>query len=151
MEWVCEDIHELLVKAEVHMNRSEIWSDIKRETLPDKEPPTPHPPKKGESCRLVRVHLLIIHFIFQFSKSIKSSTFHIFLFHIFLFLKMPKSRLKIYTKPQNSRLHAHPSLKSSVVSSFQITKFTIGSTKVTVSVVKVAVQLALIILVCCSS
>ena len=50
---------------------------------------------------------------------------------------MPKNHLKIYAKPQNSRLHVNPSLKSLVVSSFQITKFAIGSTKVTVSVVKV--------------
>ena len=45
-------------------------------------PPPPPPKKKGEpqvGRRLFGVHLLLLHFKFQFSKSIKSSTFHIFL------------------------------------------------------------------------
>ena len=61
-----------------------------------------------ESSRLVRdcMRPLILHFKFQFSKSIKSSTFHIFLNLTYplrkqyLFPKMPKNHPKIYTKPQ---------------------------------------------------
>ena len=49
------------------------------------EPPPPPPEKEKEKKKpqvgrgLFGVHLLILHFKFQFSKSIKSSTFHIFL------------------------------------------------------------------------
>ena len=56
---------------------------------------------------LFGIRLLIPHFKFQFSKSIKSSTFHIFLNLTYplrknIFPKMPKNHLKIYTKPPNS-------------------------------------------------
>ena len=63
-------------------------------------------PRSGRG--LFGVHLLILHFKFQFSKSIKPSTFHIFLNLTYplrkkyLFAKMPKNHQKIYTKPQNS-------------------------------------------------
>ena len=48
------------VKARVYMNRSEVWSDIKRELLglkwvgntTDSWPPSPPPPQKKESARL---------------------------------------------------------------------------------------------------
>ena len=39
----------------------------------------PHKREPQVGTGLFGVHLLIIHFKFQFSKSIKSSTFHIFL------------------------------------------------------------------------
>ena len=57
---------------------------------------------------LFGIRLLIPHFKFQFSKSIKSSTFHIFLNLTYplrkkyLFPKMPKNHPKIYTQPPNS-------------------------------------------------
>ena len=57
---------------------------------------------------LFGIRLLILHFKFQFSKSIKSSTFHIFLNLTYplrkkyLFPKIPKNHPKIYTKPPNS-------------------------------------------------
>ena len=55
---------------------------------------------------LFGVRLLILHFKFQFSKSIKSSTFHIFLnltypFRKNLIQKMSKYHPKIYTKLQD--------------------------------------------------
>ena len=53
---------------------------------------------------LFGIRLLILHFKFQFSKSIKSSTFHIFLNLIYPLgknLSFPKYP-KIYTKPPNS-------------------------------------------------
>ena len=56
---------------------------------------------------LFGVHLLILHFKFQFSKSIKSSTFHAFhnltypLRKKNLIHKMYKNHPKIYTTPQN--------------------------------------------------
>ena len=57
---------------------------------------------------LFGIRLLILHFKFQFSKSIKSSTFHIFLNLTYplrkkyLFPKMSKNHPKIYTKQPNS-------------------------------------------------
>ena len=60
-------ISEWPIKAGVNMNRCEIWSDIKKEIV---------------RIKMGWKHyqsLLILHFKFQFSKSIKSSTFHIFL------------------------------------------------------------------------
>ena len=57
---------------------------------------------------LFGIRLLILHFKFQFSKSIKSSTFHTFLNLTYplrkkyLFPKAPKNYPKIYTKPPNS-------------------------------------------------
>ena len=57
---------------------------------------------------LFGIRLLILHFKFQFSNSIKSSTFHIFLNLTYpsrkknLFPKMSKNHPKIYTKPPNS-------------------------------------------------
>ena len=95
------------------MNRSEIWSNIIRELLGLKwvgnttrqlTPQTRAPGWRG----LFGVHLLILHFNFQFSKSIKSSTFHIFLnlTHPLrkkhLFPKIPKNHPNIYTKPPNN-------------------------------------------------
>ena len=56
---------------------------------------------------LFGIRLLILHFKFQFSKSIESSTFHIFLNLTYplrkkyLFPKSPKNHPKIYTKPPN--------------------------------------------------
>ena len=53
------------------------------------------------------VRLLILLFIFQFSKSIKSSTFHIFLNLTYplrkkyFFPKMLKNHPRLYTKPQD--------------------------------------------------
>ena len=67
------------------MNRSEIWSNIKRKLLGLKwvrntTPPPPHKKREPQIGRgLFGVHLLILHFRFQFSKSIKTSTFHTFL------------------------------------------------------------------------
>ena len=59
---------------------------------------------------LFGIRLLILHYKFQFSKSIKSSTFHISLrqFNLpfekkYLFPKMPKNHPNIYTKPPNRR------------------------------------------------
>ena len=67
------------------------------------------PPKREPQIGrgLFGVHLLILHFKFHFSKSMKSSTFPIFLnltypLEKYLFPKMPKNHLKIYTKPPNS-------------------------------------------------
>ena len=56
---------------------------------------------------LFGIRLLNLHFKFQFSKSIKSSTFHIFLNLTYPMKKislsqMPKNHPKIYTKPPNS-------------------------------------------------
>ena len=60
---------------------------------------------------LFGIRPLILHFKFQFSKSIKTSTFHIFLNLTYplrknisfpLFPKMPKNHPKIYTKLPNS-------------------------------------------------
>ena len=55
---------------------------------------------------LFGVRLLLLHFKFQFSKSIKSSTFHIFLDLTYplkknLIQKMSKNHPNIYTKPQD--------------------------------------------------
>ena len=56
---------------------------------------------------LFGIRLLILHFKFQFSKSIKSLIFHIFLNLTYslrkkyLFPKMSKNHPKIYTKPPN--------------------------------------------------
>ena len=57
---------------------------------------------------LFGIRLLIPHFKFRFFKSIKSSTFHIFLSLAYplrkkyVFRKMPKNHPKIYSKPPNS-------------------------------------------------
>ena len=51
------------IKAGVNMNTSDFWSNIERELL---------------GLKWIG-NLLILHFKFQFSKTIKSSTFHIFL------------------------------------------------------------------------
>ena len=56
---------------------------------------------------LFGIRLLVLHFKFQFSKSIKSLIFHIFLNLTYslrkksLFPKMSKNHPKIYTKPPN--------------------------------------------------
>ena len=62
---------------------------------------TVDPPKESTSLvgGLFSIRLLILHFKFQFSKPIKSSTFHIFL-NLSLSQNAQKSP-KIYTKPQN--------------------------------------------------
>ena len=104
------------IKAGVHVNRSEIWSNIKGEFLGLKYVgstgyQTVDPPPKGESLvgrGLFGIRLLILHFKFQFSKSIKSSTFHTFLNLSILWEKISLSQNaqekhpKIYTKPRNS-------------------------------------------------
>ena len=67
------------------MNTSEIWSNIERELLGLKwignttktVDPLQKEPQVGRG--LFGIRLLILHFKFQFSKSIKPSTFHIFL------------------------------------------------------------------------
>ena len=57
---------------------------------------------------LFGIRLLILHFKFQFTKSIKSTAIHISLNLTYplrkkyLFPKMPKNHPKIYTKPPNS-------------------------------------------------
>ena len=54
---------------------------------------------------LFGIRLLILHFKFQFSKSIKSSyspQFNLSFGKKYLFPKMPKNHPKIYTKPTNS-------------------------------------------------
>ena len=68
------------------MNTSEIWSNIERELLGLKwignttRHAVDHPKREPQiGSGLFGIRLLIIHFKFQFSKSIKSSTFHIFL------------------------------------------------------------------------
>ena len=72
-------------KAGVNMNRREIWSDIKKEIvrikMDWKHYQTVDPRKREPQIArgLFGIRLLILHFKFQFSKSIKSSTFHIFL------------------------------------------------------------------------
>ena len=94
---------------------SEIWSNIiKRELLGLKwvgNTRTVDSPKivLQVGSGLFGVHPLILHFKFQFSKSIKSSTGHIFLNLTFpfrtekyLFPKIPKNHPKIYTKLPNS-------------------------------------------------
>ena len=66
-----------------------------------------HPKWDRQVCRgLFGIRLLILHFKFQFSKSIKSLIFHIFLNLTYslrknLFPKMSKNHSKIYTKPPN--------------------------------------------------
>ena len=107
------------------MNRSEIRSNFKKKllglkwcrnttrmlTLPISPPPPPK--KKRERERelqvgkgLFGVHLVILHFKFPFSKSIKSSTLHIFLSWTYHFKKISPSQNaqkihpKIYTKRQ---------------------------------------------------
>ena len=68
-----------------------------------------HPNWESQVGRgLFGIRLLILHIKFQFSKAIKSSTFHIFLNLIYplrkkyLFPKMPRNHPKIYTKLPNS-------------------------------------------------
>ena len=68
-----------------------------------------HPKREPQvGSGLFGIRLLILHFKFQFSKSIKSSTFHIFLNLTYplrrniKISKMPKNHPKIYTKPPNS-------------------------------------------------
>ena len=68
-----------------------------------------HPKREPQvGSGLFGIRLLILHFQFQFSKSIKSSTFHIFLNLTYAlrkkdpFPKMPQDQPKIYTKPPNS-------------------------------------------------
>ena len=74
-----------MVKAGVHLKTSEIWSNIERELLGLKwnwkHYQTVDPLQKEPQVRrgLFGIRLLILHFKFHFSKSIKSSTFHIFL------------------------------------------------------------------------
>ena len=102
------------VKAGVHLNRSEICSNIQRKLLGLKwignttRQSSPHPPKKEESPRLIEdcfgVHVLILHLKFQFYKSIKTSTIYFPQFNLSFDKKnisFPK-RPKIYTKPPNS-------------------------------------------------
>ena len=73
------------VKAGVNMNRREIWSDMKKEIVRIKmgwkHYKTVDPRKREPQVArgLFGFRLLTLHFKFQFSKSIKSSTFHIFL------------------------------------------------------------------------
>ena len=73
------------IKAGVNMNRREIWSDIKKEIVRIKmgwkhyQTVDPRTRKPQVARGLFGIRLLILHFKFQFSKSIKSSTFHIFL------------------------------------------------------------------------
>ena len=68
-----------------------------------------HPKRETQvSSGLFGVRLLILHFKVQFTKSVKSSTFHIspnliyLLGKKYLFPKMPKNYPKIYTKLPNS-------------------------------------------------
>ena len=67
------------------MNRREIWSDIKKEIVRIKmgwkhyQTVDPRKREPQVAMGLFGIRLLILHFKFQFSKSIKSSTFHIFL------------------------------------------------------------------------
>ena len=87
------------------------WKHYQRVDPPlSPPPPPPKSPKKREpqvGRGLFGVHLLILHFKFQFFKSIISSTFHIYLNlnypfrKKYLFPKMhEKDHPKIYTKPQ---------------------------------------------------
>ena len=85
------------------MNRSEIWSIIKRELLGLKSvgnTTRQSTPKREQQVGmgLFGVHLLIHHFKFQFSKSIKSSTFYIF-------LNLTYPLRKKYTFPKMSKNH----------------------------------------------
>ena len=73
------------IKAGVQVNRGEIWSNFKKELLglkwvgnATRQLTTPKESPRLVAYRLVSA-FLILHFKFQFSKSIKSSTFHIFL------------------------------------------------------------------------
>ena len=68
-----------------------------------------HPKREPQvGSGLFGIRLLILHFKFQFTKFIKSSTFSYFpQFNLsfekkYLFPKMPEKHLKIYTKPPNS-------------------------------------------------
>ena len=68
-----------------------------------------HPKREPQvGSELFGIRLLILHFKFQFTKSIKSSTFRISLNLTYplrkkyLFPKMAKNHPKIYTKPPNS-------------------------------------------------
>ena len=91
--------------------RTEIWNRFKRELLRLKWVGNTTrrltPSKERVRRRLFGVRLLILHFIFQFSKSIQTSTFHIFFnltYHLrkkYLIHKMSKNHPTIYTKPRN--------------------------------------------------
>ena len=65
-------------------------------------------PQVGSGLFGIRLLNLILDFKFQFSKSIKSSKFHIFLNLTYplrkkyLFPKLPKNHPKIYKRPPNS-------------------------------------------------
>ena len=69
------------------------WKHYQTVDLPKREP------QVGRGT--VWYRLLILHVKFQFSKSIKSPTFHIFL-NLTYPLRKNISFLKIYTKPPNS-------------------------------------------------
>ena len=105
------------------MNRSEIYSNIMRELLGLKwvgnttRQLTPPPPLKKKKKRKKRepqvgrglfgVHLLILHFEFhQFSKSIKSSTFQ-----IFLNLTYPFRKISLSQNTQKSPKDLHKTAK----------------------------------------
>ena len=100
------------VKAGVDVNRSEIWGNIKGEMLRlkwiEKHYQTLDHPEREPlvGSGLFGIRLLILHVKLQFSKSIKSSTFHIFLNLTYplrkntFFQKCPN----IYSKPPNSDL-----------------------------------------------
>ena len=79
-------LNPVTIKAGVNMKRSEICRNIKREFSVrikigwehyQTVDPLKREPQVGRG--LSGIHLLILHFKFQFAKSIKSSTFHIFL------------------------------------------------------------------------
>ena len=68
-----------------------------------------HPKREPQvGSGLFGIRLLMLHFKFQFTKSIKSATFQISLNLTYplrkkyLFPKMPKNHPKIYRKPPNS-------------------------------------------------
>ena len=83
------------------------WKHYQKIDCPPPSPsPSPLPPKREPQVGsgLFGVHLLILHFQFQFSKPIKSSTVHIFLNLTYPFRKnipFPKCP-KIYTTLPNS-------------------------------------------------
>ena len=76
------------------------WKHYKTVDHPKREPQV--------GSGLFGIRLLMLHFKFQFTKSIKSATFQISLNLTYplrkkyLFPKMPKNHPKIYRKPPNS-------------------------------------------------
>ena len=104
------------LKAGVHVNRSEIWSIIKRELLGLKwvgnttRQLIDHlkwEPQVGMGVVTFGIRLLILHSKFRFSKSIKSSIF----FNIFFNLTYPLRKISLSQNDQKSPKDLHKTTK----------------------------------------